>query len=57
MAGNLPPELSRLELLEVLSLKNSDLRGSLPSEIGFLSALTVLQLSSNKFTGQDHSFA
>jgi Leucine-rich repeat (LRR) protein len=51
MAGNLPPELSRLELLEVLSLKNSDLRGSLPSEIGFLSALTVLQLSSNKFTG------
>lgn len=47
LKGEIPPELSQLEKLEVLELDGNELYGSIPAELGKLSALILLDLSRN----------
>ncbi len=51
LTGPLPPELGKLQHLEVLSLDRNSLSDSLPSELGNLSNLTRLALNRNSLTG------
>lgn len=49
--GTIPPELGRLNNLEILSLNGNNLTGTVPSDIGRLSNLKELRLRKNKING------
>ena len=51
LAGVVPPELGRLDKLELLRLSNNALTGPIPSELGRLSNLRVLVLDDNALSG------
>ena len=51
LTGFIPPELSRLEQLEVLNLRNNRLEGAIPSKLGNLARLQHLILRNNRLTG------
>jgi hypothetical protein len=51
LAGPLPPEISNLQWLKILSIYYNKLSGQLPEEIGEMLALEQLCLSSNQLTG------
>ncbi len=51
LAGVVPPELGRLDKLELLRLSNNALTGPIPSELGRLSNLRVLALDDNALSG------
>ena len=51
LVGTLPPELGKLERLQVLALDRNSISGSLPVELGDLSNLTRLALNRNQLTG------
>ena len=51
LVGTLPPELGKMENLEVLSLDRNSISGSLPVELGDLSNLTRLAMNRNQLTG------
>ena len=49
--GRIPPELGRLDRLELLSLQRNRLTGGIPPELGDLANLKQLNLSFNALTG------
>ncbi|KAL7478582.1 hypothetical protein ACHAW6_004341 [Cyclotella cf. meneghiniana] len=49
--GTMPPEIGRLQSLQVLNLSDNSLHGTLPSELGHLNELSSLSLGANNFTG------
>ena len=51
LTGQIPPELSSLFNLQVLSLSENQLTGEIPLGLGYLSNLRVLSLSDNQLTG------
>ncbi len=51
LSGTLPPELSYLSKLGVLSLDNNELSGPIPSELGNLANLTHMYMSRNQLSG------
>ena len=51
LTGIIPPELSDLPDLEVLSLHSNQLSGSIPPELGNLANLRVMRLSLNRLEG------
>ena len=51
LAGVVPPELGRLDKLELLRLSNNALTGPIPSELGRLRNLRLLALDDNALSG------
>ena len=51
ITGDIPPELSNLTRLEVLSLYGNELTGRIPPELGKLATVRYLALSSNRLEG------
>ena len=51
LVGFLPPELARLEMLEVVNLSLNVLKGPIPPELGRLAMLRVLDLGFNDLEG------
>eukprot|EP00804_Cyclotella_cryptica_P014042 CCRYP_019146-RA/>CCRYP_019146-RA protein AED:0.01 eAED:0.01 QI:283/1/1/1/1/1/2/346/772 len=49
--GTIPPEISRLQYLQLLWLAGNSLHGTLPSEFGNLRKLSSFDLQRNSFTG------
>ena len=48
-AGGIPPELGKLDRLEILDLSRNSFSGVIPPELGSLERLTTLDLSLNRF--------
>ena len=51
LTGTIPPDLSRLDGLENLSLENNQLTGEIPTELANLANLHALRLGNNQLTG------
>ena len=51
MRGAIPPDIARLEMLEVLGLGYSDVTGPIPPELGRLTHLKELNLAGNRLRG------
>ena len=49
--GTIPPELGRLDKLQILWLRGNELSGRIPPELGDLDSLEQLDLSENQLTG------
>ncbi|KAL3780384.1 hypothetical protein HJC23_002677, partial [Cyclotella cryptica] len=49
--GTMPPEVGRLQYLQMISFGSNSLHGTLPSEIGTLKDLSSLSISGNFFSG------
>merc|ERR1711957_19510 len=56
LSGTLHPDISSLDLLEVLDLSDNDMKGRIPIEIGLLSNLKYLRLCFNSFVGNETNF-
>ncbi|KAM1917629.1 hypothetical protein ACFX13_037206 [Malus domestica] len=52
LSGEIPPELSKITNLRVLSLSQNNLLGNIPREIGVLVRLEQLDLSYNNLSGE-----
>ncbi|KAJ3028365.1 UNVERIFIED_CONTAM: hypothetical protein HDU68_001831 [Siphonaria sp. JEL0065] len=52
LTGEIPVELARLSLLEILHLPRNQLSGSIPKEIGALSNLMILSFEDNNLSGE-----
>jgi len=51
LIGTLPPELSELQNLNVLSLETGSLGSTIPESLGSISGLNIIDLDYNEFTG------
>ncbi|XP_057976108.1 putative leucine-rich repeat receptor-like serine/threonine-protein kinase At2g19230, partial [Malania oleifera] len=51
LAGQIPPSISNLTMIQYLDLSNNNLTGSVPAFLSQLIFLRVLNLSGNNFTG------
>ncbi|KAL7474355.1 hypothetical protein ACHAW6_000331, partial [Cyclotella cf. meneghiniana] len=51
LTGSLSPEISRLEFLQTLVLKDNSIEGTLPPEVSDMSTLKIINLNENLFSG------
>ena len=49
--GEIPPQLGKLENLEILSLSHNELSGSIPSTFADMLSLTCIDISYNQMEG------
>ncbi|PRQ35632.1 putative leucine-rich repeat domain, L domain-containing protein [Rosa chinensis] len=50
--GNIPTEISQLQLLHTLSLRNNNFSGNIPEQMANLKTLEILDLSMNHLSGK-----
>ncbi|KAL8138766.1 hypothetical protein V2J09_004767 [Rumex salicifolius] len=52
LSGSIPPDLGKLDQLEILALHNNNFYGNIPSDLGNCTALRALYLQGNYISGQ-----